>query len=1020
MKLCLGCMELYDDEYDVCTHCGYIEGTEAEEAYHMQPGSLLQDRYIVGRVLGYGGFGVTYIGWDKEMERKVAIKEYLPSEFSTRMPESTQVTVFSGDKEEQFQSGLDKFVDEARRLAKFHSSNGIIHIFDSFKENNTAYIIMEYLEGETLKERLQREGKLEIEEALSIILPILYSLRDVHEMGIIHRDIAPDNIYLTNEKDENGNPIVKLLDFGAARFSTTRHSKSLSVLVKAGYSPEEQYRSRGDQGTWTDVYAVSATLYRMITGVIPQDSIERSLKDEVKSPSKLGIKINKSLENAILNGMNIKIENRTQTVDVLIEELESEQTKRRKEKIRKVDIGKWPLWLKITSGSLATVVAACIILLATGIIKFNILGFGASSVPEGMTRVPNVINLTVSKAEEQAKSAGLEFQILEKQYSNEVGIGKILKQNHLGGSLVDLVNEETDVKGTLAVTISAGEEMTYVPDVVNFTAEIASQQIQNANLIMTSKEEAGDDAPGTVASQSLEPDTEVAVGTNVDLVISTGRGFDSSVDTTVPNLIGLDYNEAKATMLDKCLYIAKAEVRASDDAPKGQIIEQSLEEGTTIAQNSTVMVVVSGGQEMTFVPDVQYKLQEEATQLLQDKKLKVVVKEQDSDIVQKGRVISQSVESGENVKVGTEVVIYISKGNKKADNTITTNDIVITQDIQVEQEKAKPIIEINLPTNKPANNTTTDTKKEETNKKDESDKKEEQLVVDTRVTVPNVVGQSQDNASNSIASAGLIAIKAQSFSESVAEGNVISQSIANGNKVEPNTTVVIVISKGHEAPSGWTTDASFTNNPYYNVQVKTQYRKQTRTRETTTSSNASLSGWTRDDSKTVSNWGNWSGWTTTSISANENRQVDTRTITDKQAWTDKVYYYWKSNTSLDFLSEHRNGYDEYKEVRESDFTAGTMYFWTNFYSGLPGYVYGIESTRTILGVYYASELWAYKGTEYHPAVTHNEYRYRDKYYTYYFWKYTDWSSWSDWQDSAISGNDTVNVETRTVYLYTAK
>ena len=207
-KRCMGCMELYNEEYDICPHCGYIKGTPAEEAIHMEPGTLLHDRYIVGKVLGFGGFGVTYIGWDGRLEQKVAIKEYLPGEFSTRMPGQSTVTVFNGDKEEQFRDGMEKFVDEAKRLARFQNETGIVKIFDSFYENETAYIIMEYLDGETLTERLSREKTIPEDEAIDMLMPVMNSLQVVHNEGILHRDIAPDNIFLTKDGE------VKLIDFG--------------------------------------------------------------------------------------------------------------------------------------------------------------------------------------------------------------------------------------------------------------------------------------------------------------------------------------------------------------------------------------------------------------------------------------------------------------------------------------------------------------------------------------------------------------------------------------------------------------------------------------------------------------------------------------------------------------------------------------------------------------------------------------------------------------------------------------
>lgn len=269
MKKCYGCMEEYEEELTKCPHCGYQEGEKPENALHISPGTVLQERYLVGKVIGYGGFGVTYVGWDSVLDTKIAIKEYLPSEFATRGVGQTMVTVFSGDKQEQFKDGMVKFIEEAQKLAQFSSEPGIVKIFDSFECNNTAYIIMEYLEGETVAEYLKQQSVLSEEETIEMMKPLIKSLEQIHKAGIIHRDIAPDNIFMT--KDHK----IKLIDFGAARYATTFHSRSLTVITKPGYSPEEQYRSRGDQGAHTDVYSLAVTMYRMLTGETPPDALER-------------------------------------------------------------------------------------------------------------------------------------------------------------------------------------------------------------------------------------------------------------------------------------------------------------------------------------------------------------------------------------------------------------------------------------------------------------------------------------------------------------------------------------------------------------------------------------------------------------------------------------------------------------------------------------------------------------------------------------------------------------------------
>lgn len=308
MKLCLGCMQEVSDDMVICPNCGYEEGTLPKEAYYLPAGILLGERYIIGKVLGYGGFGITYIGYDELLKRIVAIKEYFPSNFATRGLESCDVVIYSGEANEQYQAGLQRFISEAKRLAQFNQSDNIVHIYDCIQENKTGYIIMEYLEGKTIKELLKEKKKLEYNEAEKIILEVLKALEEVHALGIIHRDVAPDNIFIM----KNGQ--VRLLDFGAARYAVSEKTKSLSVILKPGYAPEEQYRTHGEQGPWTDIYGAGATFYKMITGIQPEESVERLLHDEIEKPSEFGIQISEAKENAIMKSIAVRKEDRFQKV----------------------------------------------------------------------------------------------------------------------------------------------------------------------------------------------------------------------------------------------------------------------------------------------------------------------------------------------------------------------------------------------------------------------------------------------------------------------------------------------------------------------------------------------------------------------------------------------------------------------------------------------------------------------------------------------------------------------------------
>lgn len=645
-KRCMGCMEEFQEDFHFCPNCGYEDGAPPKEAYHLKPGSMLKGRYIVGRVLGFGGFGVTYIGYDTVLNHKVAIKEYLPGEFATRMPDQQSLTVYSGEREEQFIAGMEKFLDEARRLAKFQSEPGIVHIYDCLEENYTAYIVMEYLEGESLKDKLDREGKLSVDEALKILLDVLKALEAVHAVGIIHRDIAPDNIYITKDG------IVKVLDFGAARYATSKHSKSLSVIIKPGYAPVEQYRSRGDQGPWTDVYAAAATFYKMVTGETPEDSMERAVKDTVKPISKY-VHIPKNIETAVMNAMNVKIEDRTKSAKAFADELKAAEVKRVVAKEKKADTGKWSLGMKVIVAVCA--VAVGIALAAAAFIQFTTAGPAGTEIPEGQVRVPNLVNQERETAIEMGKEAQLNVQIYDKQYSNEITADRVLSQETREGTLVAL-------NGTLRVVISAGIEKTYVPDFTGMTREDVEAQLLDVGLKGVFTESEGLTPPGTVVSQGIPADTQVDTGTELPLEISMGiEGGDSSIEVTVPDLTGRDYNEAAQEMIGSYIYLART-TEYSDTVPRGMIISQEPAPGTVIHQTETVNIVVSEGREMVHVPDIQYKSEEEAMELLEENGLAGESREEYSDNVAAGSVTRQETAPGESVEKGSTVVFYISLG----------------------------------------------------------------------------------------------------------------------------------------------------------------------------------------------------------------------------------------------------------------------------------------------------------------------------------------------------------------------
>ena len=273
--------------------------------------TLLNDQFRVGRILGVGGFGITYLAFDEVLEMVVAVKEFLPSNIAVRKTGTNTIQpLSSGDGAEDFEFGLRRFLREARTLAKFEEHPNIVRVRTFFRENGTGYLVMNFYEGRTLAEYLAtRNGFLPEEEALLIMEQVVDGLRAVHGEDILHRDIDPSNVYLAD------NGTVVLLDFGAARTAVGERTQSMSVVLKRGYAPHEQYHSHGDQGPWTDVYACAATLYRTLTGYKPPEAAARILEDDLAPPKELVPSLSAGTNDAVLEGLSVRPDGRPKSME---------------------------------------------------------------------------------------------------------------------------------------------------------------------------------------------------------------------------------------------------------------------------------------------------------------------------------------------------------------------------------------------------------------------------------------------------------------------------------------------------------------------------------------------------------------------------------------------------------------------------------------------------------------------------------------------------------------------------------
>lgn len=797
VNFCLGCMEELPEGEQVCPHCGYKVGTPVKEPYYLAPGSLLHGRYLIGRTLGSGGFGITYIGMDLTLRQKVAIKEYLPSDFATRMPGALTVSVFSGESAGQFSAGLEKFLDEARRLAALTNIPGVVRVMECFSENNTAYIVMELLEGRTLKQILKEEGKMGYEKAANIMIPVLYTLEAVHTQTwddekkscIIHRDISPDNIFITNEG------VIKLLDFGAARYASTYHSKSLSVILKPGYAPEEQYRSRGNQGPWSDVYAAAATFYKMLTGVTPEDAMERLNYDQLKPPRKLGVEMTENQENALMNALNVKAENRTQTAGEFAAQLQSESSVIRiDENLKKSDEGKIAAWVKWTTGGIGGLVAVLVALVFFGVLDPNPSHWG-NQLPDGMVYTPSVVNMNLEKASDKLSKYEMQLTYDGKQYNDSVPMDMIISQDPDAGQAVRFGAE-------IHTVVSAGPEMVVVPDVTFLGLDEALETLEKLGFVVKTREKESDEyANGTVLEQNKLVGEKVKKGAEIELVyVKNGEeqaGIEKEIE--MPDLKGKTFEEAKEILRQLGLQIQKTKTFSTTEYPYDTIIYQSVEGGDIIPVGTSVIQVGINVETKLMMPDVEGLKEEDARAQLELLGLRVEIRREKNSLVAKDVVINQSIDPDQEVKNGDTVVLVVSEG----DETVVPDITGLTYESAVQKlesvgfranriDKASPTVEKGRviktdPEVGTSIKTGSTINVHVSTGRDESAKK---------IAVPSVLGYTWNDAQMTLEKLGLLARDGGTeYNETYAEGLVCLQNITD-REVEAGTEIILTMSRG--------------------------------------------------------------------------------------------------------------------------------------------------------------------------------------------------------------------------------
>ena len=323
---CFGCME--ETKGYPCPHCGFDPRAQ-QDNYVLPCGTVLSGHYVVGKVLGQGGFGITYIGFDLSLQRRVAIKEFYPKGQASRFIAMGSSLQWASDGVSQTvrTTGMDSFLREARKMAKVEDIPEVVGVRESFLENDTAYIIMDYIEGKTLLSVLKEKGPMPWEKAKDIFLPAISAMEKVHQAGLVHRDLSPDNLMLTAKG-------VRILDLGAAKDLSSGSGASSAQVAKGGFSPMEQYTQRGGSGPWSDVYAMAATIYYTLTGVLPPNAIDRMEKDNLdwKLLSQRGVPAN--VISALQKAMTVSAKSRTQSMAEFLDQLQKGSAPRKRESKR--------------------------------------------------------------------------------------------------------------------------------------------------------------------------------------------------------------------------------------------------------------------------------------------------------------------------------------------------------------------------------------------------------------------------------------------------------------------------------------------------------------------------------------------------------------------------------------------------------------------------------------------------------------------------------------------------------------
>ncbi len=628
--LCPGCMGRWEDTKKPCPRCGFSWETENHSPRELPPFTILAGRYLLGTRIGAGGFGITYLGLDLAEEKPMAIKEFFPVSLAERREE--RVIALPGEDGRYFREALRSFRKEAELLSRFGGVEGIVRYLDYVQENETAYLVMEYVEGENLKQKMRRmEAPFSQEEALTLLYPILLAVDAMHRKNVLHRDISPENLILKPDGT------LTLIDFGAAREYSLEEDENLTVILKRGYAPDEQYHSGSRQGPWTDLYACCAVLYQMVSGLLPQDASSRRQKDRLLPLDEIeGLEVTKGFARAIEKGMTIYATERYSSIGKLLSDLDPDGTFRAKlerekaertEKAEGTDADTAPREsqaekrkksLENKDAELAAALAA-------------VQQYRKEKLPE--------IDMSVAEDPEPSR--------IDISGAEKAGEGRKTGKSGEAGQPAPEEEEEEDISRAKGIVIavllvlaifaavliySVGKwSSAEVPDVTGMTEGDAiyalGSELSPEGKVTIFQEYNDDTEVGVVFRQSPEAGERVSKKSNVEIYVSKGPSVE------VPDVTGYFMDDARAGLEpDFQVHMEFSKVSADDPAGNGEILSQSLAPGEITGEGADITLTAAvkevAGQELSS-----------AEESFSELGFEVSVERRYSDDVEKDRVI---------------------------------------------------------------------------------------------------------------------------------------------------------------------------------------------------------------------------------------------------------------------------------------------------------------------------------------------------------------------------------------------